>query len=167
MAHGLEAYCADVQYRVIDSMRKANAWSLALIPCLGLWLGAAPVWGATAPALSEVRVFKVESANCTETIPERTSTTQMCTHRGPTKVSVMEVGLGNNPVGLFNGAQLNGQRTPVCQVGNVSQACAGGGTLMGYIYVFDLNVEAQGWFEYSNSSINPPRNTLKTLLNIR
>ena len=167
MAHGLEAYCADVQYRVIDSMRKANAWSLALIPCLGLWLGAAPVWGATAPALSEVRAFKVESANCTETIPERTSTTQMCTHRGPTKVSVMEVGLGNNPVGLFNGAQLNGQRTPVCQVGNVSQACAGGGTLMGYIYVFDLNVEAQGWFEYSNSSINPPRNTLKTLLNIR
>ena len=107
MAHGLEAYCADVQYRVIDSMKKANAWSLALIPCLGLWLGAAPVWGATAPALSEVRVFKVESAKCTETIPERTSTTQMCTHRGPTKVSVMEVGLGNNPVGLLQrrGAQ--------------------------------------------------------------
>ena len=167
MAHGLEAYCADVQYRVIDSMRKANAWSLALIPCLGLWLGAAPVWGATAPALSEVRVFKVESAKCTETIPERTSTTQMCTHRGPTKVSVMEVGLGNNPVGLFNGAVLNGQRTPVCQGGHVSQACAGGGTLMGYISVFDLSVEAQGWFEYRNSSINPPRNTLKTLLNIR
>lgn len=79
----------------------------------------------------------------------------------------MEVGLGNNPVGLFNGAVLNGQRTPVCQVGNISEACSGAGTLMGYIYVFDLNVEAQGWFEYSNASINPPRNTLKTLLNIR
>jgi hypothetical protein len=91
----------------------------------------------------------------------------MCTHRGPTKVSVMEVGLGNNPIGQFNGATLNGQRTPVCQVGNVSEACNGAGTLMGYIYVFDLDVADQGWFEYSNSSINPPRNTLKTLLNIR
>ncbi len=167
MAHGLEAYCGDVQQQVIDSMKKANAWSLALIPCLGLWLGAAPVWGATAPPLSEVRVFKVESAHCTETIPERAQSTQMCTHRGPTQVSVMEVGLGNNPMGRFNGAELSGQRTPVCQVGSVSEACSGAGTLMGYIYVFDLNVQAQGWFEYSNSSINGPRNTLKTLLNIR
>lgn len=148
-------------------MKKATAWSLALIPCISLLLGAAPAWGATAPPLSEVRVFKVESAKCSETIPERVSTTQMCEHRGPTRVSVMEVGLGNNPVGLFNGAVLNGQRTPVCQVGNISEACSGAGTLMGYIYVFDLNVQAQGWFEYSNASINPPRNTLKTLLNIR
>ncbi|MCF5052215.1 DUF4879 domain-containing protein [Pseudomonas syringae] len=148
-------------------MKKANAWSLALIPYISLLLGAAPAWGATAPALSEVRVFKVESSRCTETIPERAQSTQMCTHRGPTKVSVMEVGLGNNPVGLFNGAVLNGQRTPVCQVGNISEACQGAGTLMGYIYVFDVEVADQGWFEYSNSSINPPRNTLKTLLNIR
>ena len=148
-------------------MKKANAWSLALIPCLGLWLGAAPAWGATAPALSEVRVFKVESAGCSETIPERAQSTQMCAHRGPTKVSVMEVGLGNNPVGRFNGAELSGARTPVCQVGNVSQACTGTGTLMGYISVFDLDVKAQGWFEYSNTSINGPRTTLKTLLNIR
>lgn len=112
-------------------------------------------------------MFKVESAACTETIPERVNTTQMCTHRGATQVSVMEVGLGNNPVGLFNGAVLNGQRTAVCQVGNISQACTGSGTLVGYIYVYELNVQAQGWFEYSNASINPPRNTLKTLLNIR
>ncbi|SBW83112.1 hypothetical protein PVE_R1G5231 [Pseudomonas veronii 1YdBTEX2] len=148
-------------------MKKTNRWSLALIACISAWLGAAPAWGATAPALSEVRVFKVESAGCVETIPERSQSTQMCTHRGPTQVSVMEVGLGNNPMGRFNGAVLNGQRTAVCQVGNVSQACNGAGTLMGYIYVFDLNVEAQGWFEYSNTSINAPRNTLNTQLNIR
>lgn len=167
MAHGLEAYCADVQTGVIDSMKKSTAWSLALIPCIGLWLAVAPAWGATAPALSEVRVFKVQSARCTETIPERAQGTQMCTHRGPTQVSVMEVGLGNNPVGRFNGAELNGQRTPICQVGSVSQVCNGAGTVMGYIYVFDLDVEAQGWFEYTNSSINGPQNTLKALLNIR
>ncbi|KAB0519135.1 MULTISPECIES: DUF4879 domain-containing protein [Pseudomonas] len=148
-------------------MKNASPWSLALIPCISLLLGAAPAWGATAPPLSEVRVFKVESAACTETIPERAQSTQMCTHRGPTKVSVMEVGLGNNPMGRFDGAELNGQRTAVCQVGNISEACNGAGTLMGYIYVFDLNVEAQGWFQYSNSSINPPQNTLTTLLNIR
>ena len=41
------------------------------------------------------------------------------------------------------------------------------GTLMGYIYVFDLNVQAQGWFEFINTSINPPKNTLKAQLNIR
>ena len=57
MAHGLEAYCADVQQPVIDSMKKANPWSLALIASISLWLGAAPAWGAAAPALSEVRVF--------------------------------------------------------------------------------------------------------------
>ncbi|KTB55538.1 DUF4879 domain-containing protein [Pseudomonas allii] len=148
-------------------MKNASPWSLALIPCISLLLGAAPAWGATAPPLSEVRVFKVESAACTETIPERAQSTQMCTHRGPTKVSVMEVGLGNNPMGRFDGAELNGQRTAVCQVGNISEACNGAGTLMGYIYVFDLNVEAQGWFQYSNSSINPPQNTLTTQLNIR
>ncbi|AIB38663.1 MULTISPECIES: DUF4879 domain-containing protein [Pseudomonas] len=148
-------------------MKIASPWSLALIPCLSLLLGAAPAWGAAAPPLSEVRVFKVESAACTETIPERAQSTQMCTHRGPTKVSVMEVGLGNNPMGRFDGAELNGQRTPVCQVGNISEVCNGAGTLMGYIYVFDLNVEAQGWFQYSNSSINPPQNTLTTQLNIR
>lgn len=148
-------------------MKNASPWSLALIPCISLLLGAAPAWGATAPPLSEVRVFKVESAACTETIPERAQSTQMCTHRGPTKVSVMEVGLGNNPMGRFDGAELNGQRTAVCQVGNISEACNGAGTLMGYIYVFDLNVEAQGWFQYNNSSINPPQNTLTTQLNIR
>ena len=167
MAHGLEAYCADVQQPVIDSMKKANPWSLALIASIGLWLGAAPAWGATAPALSEVRVFKVESADCSEAIPERVNATQMCEHRGPTQVSVMEVGLGNSPMGRFNGAELNGQRTAVCQVGNISEACNGVGTLMGYIYVFDLNVQAQGWFEFTNTSINPPQNTLKAQLNIR
>ncbi|ROM52881.1 DUF4879 domain-containing protein [Pseudomonas canadensis] len=148
-------------------MKNASPWSLALIPCISLLLGAAPAWGAAAPPLSEVRVFQVESAACKESIPERAKSTQMCTHRGPTKVSVMEVGLGNNPMGRFDGAELNGQRTAVCQVGNISEVCNGAGTLMGYIYVFDLNVEAQGWFQYSNSSINPPQNTLTTQLNIR
>ena len=148
-------------------MKIANAWSLALIASISLWLGAAPAWGATAPALSEVRVFKVESTGCTETIPERAQSTQMCTHRGLTRVSVMEVGLGKNPMGRFDGAELDGQRTPICQVGNISQACNGAGTVMGYIYVFSLNVEASGWFEYSNTSINAPQNTLKTMLNIR
>ena len=147
-------------------MKKANASSLALFAVFGLGL-VAPAWGATAPPLSEVRVFKVESAGCEETIPERSSSTQMCTHRGPTKVSVMEVGLGKSPMGRFDGAELNGQRTPVCQVGNISQTCNGAGTVMGYIYVFDVNVQAPGWFEYSNISINGPQNTLKTLLNIR
>ena len=147
-------------------MKKANASSLALFAVIGLGL-VAPAWGATAPPLSEVRVFKVESAGCEETIPERSSSTQMCTHRGPTKVSVMEVGLGKSPMGRFDGAELNGQRTPVCQVGNISQTCNGAGTVMGYIYVFDVNVQAPGWFEYSNISINGPQNTLKTLLNIR
>ena len=30
-----------------------------------------------------------------------------------------------------------------------------------------LNVQAQGWFEFTNTSINPPQNTLKAQLNIR
>jgi len=42
-----------------------------------------------------------------------------------------------------------------------------GGTLMGYIYTFQLDVEAGGTFQYSNTSINPPRNQLVTTLSIR
>ncbi|KAF1011734.1 MAG: hypothetical protein GAK32_00620 [Pseudomonas fluorescens] len=147
-------------------MKKTSAWSLALFACFGL-SGMAPAWGAPAPALSEVRVFKVESAGCSEDIPERAESTRRCVHRGPTQVSVMEVDLGNNPMGRFNGAELNGQRTAVCQVGSLSEVCSGTGTVVGYIYVFDLNVQDQGWFEYSNTSINVPRNTLTTQLNIR
>ena len=148
-------------------MKKANASSLALFAIIGLWLSAAPAWGATAPALSEVRVFKVQSEGCTETIPERAASTQMCTHRGQTLVYVMEVGLGNSSQAFFDGAPVSGSSTPICQVGSISQACSGAGTVMGYIYVFDVNVEAPGWFEYTNSSINGPQNTLKTILNIR
>ncbi|KAA0949462.1 MULTISPECIES: DUF4879 domain-containing protein [unclassified Pseudomonas] len=148
-------------------MKKTNAWSLALFACISLWLGSAPAWGAPAPALSEVRVFKVESENCTEVIPEQADSTRQCVHRGPTKVYVMEVGIGNNAVASFDGARLSGQSTAVCQVGSISQACSGAGVLMGYVYVFVLDVRAQGSFQYSNTSINVPRNTLRTVLSIR
>lgn len=147
-------------------MKKANASSLALFALIGLGL-IAPAWGAAAPPLSEVRVFEVKSPVCSEKIAKGAGETQMCEHRGPTRVSVMEVGLGKAPMGRFNGAELDGTRTGVCQVGNVSQVCNGAGTLMGYIYVFDFNVEAQGWFEFSNTSINGPQQPLKTMLNIR
>ena len=148
-------------------MKKANASSLALFAILGLWLGAEPAWGASAPALSEVRVFKVQSASCTETIPESAVSTQMCTHRGQTLVYVMEVGLGNSSQAFFDGAPVSGTSTAICQVGSVSQACSGAGTLMGYIYTFQLNIQAGGTFQYSNTSINPPRNQLVTTLSIR
>ncbi|MCU1786021.1 YolA family protein [Pseudomonas sp. 13B_2.1_Bac1] len=148
-------------------MKKANASSLALFAIIGLWLSAAPAWGATAPALSEVRVFKVQSAACTETIPERAASTQMCTHRGQTLVYVMEVGLGNSSQAFFDGAPVSGSSTPICQVGSISQACSGAGTVMGYIYAFQLNISAGGTFQYSNTSINPPRNQLVTTLSIR
>ncbi|MBT2371154.1 DUF4879 domain-containing protein [Pseudomonas fluorescens] len=148
-------------------MKKTIALSLGLLGCAGVWLAPAPAWSAAAPALSEVRVFKVESANCTEAIPERTTVTQMCAHRGPTQVYVMEVGLGNNPHASLNGAELSGSRTAVCQVGSISEACNGAGVLMGYIYRFDLNLQAGGTFQFSNSSINPPQNTLVATLSIR
>ncbi|AYF51038.1 DUF4879 domain-containing protein [Pseudomonas fluorescens] len=148
-------------------MKKANASSLALFAIIGLWLSAAPAWGATAPALSEVRVFKVQSAACTETIPERAASTQMCTHRGQTLVYVMEVGLGNSSQAFFDGAPVSGSSTAICQVGSISQACSGAGTVMGYIYAFQLNISAGGTFQYSNTSINPPRNQLVTTLSIR
>jgi hypothetical protein len=148
-------------------MKKASAWSLALFGCLGLWLGAAPAWGATAPALSEVRVFKVVSARCAEAIPERADSTRQCEHRGLVRVYVMEVGLGNRPQAYFNGARLSGSSTAICQVGSISQACSGAGVLMGYIYMYQLNIDAPGTFQYSNTSINVPRNTLVATLGIR
>lgn len=164
---GLEAYSVDVQSGVIQSMKKAIAWSLAPFACIGLWLAAAPAWGAPAPALSEVRVFQVQSLACKESVAEGVDSTRQCQHRGPTRVSVMEVGLGNNAIATFDGARLAGQKTAICQVGSISQACNGAGTLMGYIYVFDVDIRAAGWFEYSNTSINVPRNTLKTQLRIQ
>lgn len=149
-------------------MKKAIVASLAVLAGVGLGLAAAPAWSRAAPALSEVRVFKVESDSCgAEAIPERATRTR-CEHRGPhIKVYVMEVGLGSNPRATFDGAVLSGSSTAVCQVGSISQLCSGAGVLMGYVYVFDLNGKAQGTFRYSNTSINVPRNTLTTLLSVR
>lgn len=112
-------------------------------------------------------MFQVQSQGCSESIAEGADRTRQCQHRGATRVSVMEVGLGNNSIATFDGARLAGQKTAICQVGSVSQACNGAGTLMGYIYVFDVDIRAAGWFEYSNTSINAPRNTLVTQLRIQ
>ena len=109
----------------------------------------------------------MQSQACSEPIADGVESTRRCEHRGLTRVSVMEVGLGNNSIATFDGARLAGQKTAICQVGAISQACNGTGTLMGYIYVFDVDIRAAGWFEYSNTSINVPRNTLVTQLRIQ
>jgi len=131
--------------------------------------GGQAVWAASAPALSQVKVLKVESPACgfEDIAPGQEQT--RCNHSGPSiKVYVLEVGYGRAARVGLDGFDLNGTRTPVCAFdnGNLTE-CTVGRKTVGYLYVFDLAGKQEGTFTFSNTSINAPGNTLATQLYIK
>lgn len=152
----------------MNSTKKSIAAAFGVFGCTAVLLGAAPAWGAAAAPLTEVRIYEVQSGSGgTESIAAASTLTQR-EHRGPNiKVRVMEVGLGQNPQGYFDGAPVRGNGTAVCQVGSEVGACQGSGVVIGYVYEYDLADKQQGNFTFSNTSINVPRNTLSATLYIR
>lgn len=136
---------------------------------IALWLSAESALAASAAALSQVKVLKVESPVCGfEDIAPGQERTR-CDHSGPNiKVYVLEVGYGRSARVGLDGFDVNGTRTPVCAFdnGNLTE-CTAGKRTVGYLYVFDLAGKQEGTFTFSNTSINAPGNTLSTQLYIK
>jgi hypothetical protein len=148
-------------------MNKRLAGLFAMV--IALLAGGQAVWAAAAPALSQVKVLKVESPACgfEDIAPGQEQT--RCNHSGPNiKVYVLEVGYGRAARVGLDGFDLNGTRTPVCAFdnGNLTE-CTVGRKTVGYLYVFDLAGKQEGTFTFSNTSINAPGNTLSTQLYIK
>ncbi|MGY3172700.1 hypothetical protein ACVWYU_002087 [Pseudomonas sp. TE12234] len=136
---------------------------------LALTLGAQSASAASAPPLTQLKVLKVESPACGfESIAEGQVETR-CNHAGPNiRVFVLEVGYGREAHVALDGFEVNGTRTPVCAFdnGNLTE-CTVGRKTVGYLYIFDMAGKQQGTFTFSDTSINPPGNTLSTQLYIK
>lgn len=149
-------------------MSKGAVAGLGLMVVL---MAAAPMtWAASAAALTQVKVIKVQSPGCgLEDIADNQPQTQ-CNHSGPSiKVYVLEVGYGQNqPHATLDGFEVNGSRSPVCAYdnGNLTE-CTPGRKTVGSLYTFDLAGKQDGTFSFSNTSINAPRNTMSTQLYIK
>lgn len=149
-------------------MSKGAVAGLGLMAVL---TAAAPMtWAASAAALTQVKVIKVQSPSCgLEDIADNQPQTQ-CNHSGPNiKVYVLEVGYGQNqPRATLDGFEVNGSRAPVCAFdnGNLTE-CMPGRKTVGSLYTFDLAGKQDGTFSFSNTSINAPRNTMSTQLYIK
>jgi len=143
---------------------------MAALGCLlGLWLPIQAANAASAPALSEVKVLKVESPACgfEDIAPGQAQT--RCNHSGPNiKVYVLEVGYGRQPHVTLDGFEVDGTRSPVCAFSNGNlNDCSTQTKIVGYLYVFDLKGKQEGTFSFSNISINAPGNRMSTELYIK
>jgi len=143
---------------------------MAALGCLlGLWLPIQAANAASAPALSEVKVLKVESPACgfEDIAPGQAQT--RCNHSGPNiKVYVLEVGYGRQPHVTLDGFKVDGTRSPVCAFSNGNlNDCSTQTKIVGYLYVFDLKGKQEGTFSFSNVSINAPGNRMSTELYIK
>lgn len=144
-----------------------------LLGGFGLWiallLSTQTASAASAAALSQVKVLKVESPACGfEDIAPGQERTR-CDHSGSNiKIYVLEVGYGRRAHVALDGFEVNGTRTPVCAFdnGNLTE-CTAGKKTVGYLYIFDLAGKQEGTFTFSNTSINAPGNTLSTQLYIK
>ena len=145
-------------------MRKELVTGFGLL--MALFAGA-PI--ASAAALSQLKVLKVESPACGfEDIAPGQERTR-CDHNGPNiKVYVLEVGYGRKAHIGLDGFEVSGTRTPVCAFdnGNLTE-CTAGRKTVGYLYILDLAGKQEGTFTFSNTSINAPGNTMSTQLYIK
>jgi len=162
-----EPYCALILGVVMYCMKTRVIAVIGVV--MALLLGAQNASAAMAPALSQLKVLKVESPGCGfEDIAEGQDQTR-CDHSGPhIKVYVLEVGYGRQAYVALDGFEVNGTRTPVCafDTGNLTE-CTVGRKTVGYLYVMDLDGKQSGSFTFSNTSINPPGNTMSTQLYIK
>ncbi|VVN89264.1 hypothetical protein PS723_01723 [Pseudomonas fluorescens] len=162
---GSGAYCAQVLG--VDMYCTKSSVGLGLLGCL--LMGVQTALAASAAPLTEVRVLKVESPACGfEDVAQDQAQTR-CDHQGPNiKVYVLEQGYGRQPRVALDGLGVDGTRTRVCA--NASDnlvECSSTGKIVGYLYVFDLAGKQQGHFTFSNTSINPPQNTLSAQIYIK
>lgn len=141
--------------------------ALTLLGAAACWL-AAPALARSAPPLSQVEILKVLSPSCgLEDVSDGRARTE-CDHSGPNiKVYVLEIGYGREPHVTLDGFEVDGTRSPVCEDGSSYVPCGNSGITAGYLYIFDLAGKQEGTFNFSNTSINAPGNTLSAQIYIK
>ena len=139
----------------------------ALFACFCLFISVG-LSAAPAMPLSQVEILKVASkSGAVEDVSDGREQTK-AHHSGPNiKVFVLERGYGREPTATFDGQEVNGVRTPVCNKGAGMVTCDGAGTTVGYLYTFDLGNKENGWFQFSNTSLVPPYTRLGAQLHIK
>ena len=139
----------------------------SVLACLSLFLSAG-LNAAPALPLSALEILQVVSkTGATEEVRGNEKTRQ-AHHGAKIKVHVLERGYGSNqPWVTFNGHEVDGTRTPVCNRGEGLVTCNGAGTTVGYLYTFTFRNTDGGWFEFANTSLVPPHNRLSARLYIK
>jgi len=139
----------------------------AVLACLSLFLSAG-LQAAPALPLSGVEILQVVSKSGATEEVRGTDTTHRTHHGANIRVHVLERGYGGHqPSVTFNGHEVDGTRTPVCNQGEGLVTCNGAGTTVGYLYTFTLSNTDGGWFEFANTSLVPPHHRLSARLYIK
>jgi hypothetical protein len=130
---------------------------------------------APAPPLSYVQVYAVGSTNVGwETLSNSSALSTTYDHGGANLyVEVLELGYGGNPIVKMNGGLLpssaNYATYSVCSdvYGNLYSPCNAGQTVAGWLRYYDVSGNQSGLFEYQNTSLNSPWNTMSDRISIR
>ncbi|MCR6850505.1 YolA family protein [Bacillus sp. IBL03825] len=131
--------------------------SLTMAAVVGLGMAPEASAGPAAP-LTSLNVVKVESQlGGVETInPNSFSTTR--DHGGSyLYVYTREIGYGQFPFAKMDGFDVK----------SVGSQIIGGNPIVGWEYKWDVSKFKEGTFEYQKTSINYPRNTLRTSIYIK
>jgi Domain of unknown function (DUF4879) len=130
---------------------------------------------APAPPLNYLQVYAVGSSNIGwEILSDAYAWSTSYDHGGQFMyVAVLELGYGGNPFVRMNGGQLpssaNYANDSVCidAYGQLYTPCAVGQTVAGWLRYFDVSGNQGGQFDYQNTSLNSPWNTMYDSLSIR
>lgn len=129
---------------------------------------------APAPPLSYLQVYAVGSSNIGwEILNDANTWSTSYDHGGQYMyVAVLELGYGGNPFAWMNGGQLsssaNYANDSVCidAYGYLYTPCAVGESVDGWLRYFDVSGTQGGMFDYQNTSLNSPWNTMYDSISI-
>lgn len=121
-------------------------------------------------------VYAVSSPNCGagwEHITSKGQFSTVCDHGGSfLRVAVMTIGYGNNRLAWMNGNLLNNSiknymNEAICTSYGVYDRCRAGETISGWLRYYNLDGYENGKFEFQDTSINRPWNTMRTSIFIQ
>ncbi|GLR63984.1 DUF4879 domain-containing protein [Marinospirillum insulare] len=128
---------------------------------------------APAPSITSVSIHAVGSTNCGWEDIGLNQYTTYCDHGGvELKAVALVVGYGGNRLAWMNGNLLNSSKNydndPVCiNNGQPNIGCTQGGVAVAYLRYYNLDGYENGKFEFQDTSMNAPWNTMSTYIFIQ
>ena len=128
---------------------------------------------APAPSITSVSIHAVGSTNCGWEDIGLNQYTTYCDHGGAElKAVALVVGYGGNRLAWMNGNLLSSSKNdfnePICiNNGQPNIGCAQGGVAVAYLRYYNLDGYENGKFEFQDTSMNAPWNTMSTYIFIQ